>query len=389
MNYQWNPACLTRVFALPAEVVDRHIRLAGSAQLKVLLWLSCRGEGEFDPAACSAAIGLSPADCSDALQYWVACGLLRPAQMTAPQEAAPGPGGQEEPYNRAEEQPAAEPSSRTADRRSADCRSADCRSRSAGAGGQEESYNRSDEQPAAEPSSRIADRRSAGPGPRPRAVKPSLQEVLQRQKENPDFAYLLDTTSARLGRPISHGDMETLLYLYETAGLPIEVILMVVGYAVSAGKLNMRYVEKVALDWADRGIDTMAAAEEYLCALERRDAAAKRVQSLLGLERSFTVGQMEQVEKWVCLWKLPDSLIALAARVCREKIGKFQCTYVDRILEGWHQEGIDSAEKAEALISRSKAKAKGAAPVENSSLDLDEYEQRVADYVPVYKKRNA
>ena len=124
MNYQWNPACLTRVFALPAEVVDRHIRLAGSAQLKVLLWLSCRGEGEFDPAACSAAIGLSPADCSDALQYWVACGLLRPAQMTAPQEDAPGAGGQEEPYNRAEERPAAAPSSRIADRRSADRRSA-------------------------------------------------------------------------------------------------------------------------------------------------------------------------------------------------------------------------------------------------------------------------
>ena len=30
--YRWNPDSMTRVFALPAQVVDKHIRLAGSAQ---------------------------------------------------------------------------------------------------------------------------------------------------------------------------------------------------------------------------------------------------------------------------------------------------------------------------------------------------------------------
>lgn len=28
--YRWNPDSMTRVFALPAQVVDKHIRLAGS-----------------------------------------------------------------------------------------------------------------------------------------------------------------------------------------------------------------------------------------------------------------------------------------------------------------------------------------------------------------------
>lgn len=61
--------------------------------------------------------------------------------------------------------------------------------------------------------------------------------------------------------------METLLYLYDTAGLPAEVILMVIEYAVGAGKYHMRYIEKVALDWADRGIDTIDKAEQHLCPL--------------------------------------------------------------------------------------------------------------------------
>ena len=34
--YRWNPDSMTRVFALPAQVVDKHIRLAGAKQLKVL-----------------------------------------------------------------------------------------------------------------------------------------------------------------------------------------------------------------------------------------------------------------------------------------------------------------------------------------------------------------
>ena len=38
MNYTLRPELLGDIFAVPAAVVDEHIRLAGSAQLKVLLW---------------------------------------------------------------------------------------------------------------------------------------------------------------------------------------------------------------------------------------------------------------------------------------------------------------------------------------------------------------
>ena len=108
---------------------------------------------------------------------------------------------------------------------------------------------------------------------RPAAVKPQMQDVVRRQKDDAEFAYLLETASARLGRAITNGDMETLLYLYETAGLPAEVILMVIVYTVSMGKGHMRYIEKTALSWADNGIDTIDKAEQYLCRLDRRDQA--------------------------------------------------------------------------------------------------------------------
>ena len=91
MEYRWNVEAMGEVFALPAAVVDKHIRLAGSAQLKVLLWLSRAGGGVFDPDSCGKAIGLSAADCTDALQYWMETGILVPADTCAGPAANPAP----------------------------------------------------------------------------------------------------------------------------------------------------------------------------------------------------------------------------------------------------------------------------------------------------------
>ena len=328
MEVRWNGEALGEVFVLPAAVVDRHIRLAGSAQLKVLLWLSRAGGGAFDAEACGRAIGLSAADCADALQYWVETGILVAAGSPGP--AAPAPTVPARP-------------------------------------------------PKADPSPGPAPARTA----RPRAVKPQMPEVIARRESSGEFGYLLDTVSARFGRPLSPGDMETLLYLYDGAGLPAEVILMVVAYAAAEEKLNIRYIEKVALDWADKGIVTIAAAEGHLCRLEHRRDAWARVQSLCELAKTATAAAMEAAAKWIYDWKMDEALIRLAYDRCVEKTGKFQYKYMDRILEGWHLDGVDTPEKALAGETAAKRKAKAG---KDTSMDLDVYEHMVMQYVPVYRK---
>lgn len=328
MEVRWNGEALGEVFVLPAAVVDRHIRLAGSAQLKVLLWLSRTGGGAFDADACGRAIGLSAADCTDALQYWVETGIL--VASGSPDSAAPAPAVPAPPQKEARP-------SRTEPVRAA----------------------------------------------RPRAVKPQMPEVIARRENSGEFGYLLDTVSARFGRPLSPGDMETLLYLYDGAGLPAEVILMVVAYAAAEVKLNIRYIEKVALDWADKGIVTIAAAEEHLCRLEHRRDAWARVQSLCELAKTATAGAMEAAAKWLYDWRVDEGLVRLAYDRCVEKTGKFQYKYMDRILEGWHLDGVDTPEKALAGEAAAKKKTKAG---KDTSMDLDAYENMVMQYVPVYRK---
>lgn len=332
MKYRLNPEHLGNIFAVPAVVADQHIKLAGSAQLKVLLWLLRSGQGVFDAALCSKAIGLPPADCTDALQYWIATGVIL---------KEPGQGGL----------PAQSP----------------------------DSHAPADDSPA-----QAQERVEIRAVPRPRPVKPSLKEVIKRQKENAEFAYLLNTASARLGRPINNGEMETLLYLFDSAGLPVEVILMVIEYAVAEGKANIRYIEKVALDWADRGITTITAAEQYLCAMERRREAWEKLSALLEIVHSPTIAQSEAAEKWIFEWQMDERLLKLAYDKTVKATGKFNSNYMMKIIEQWRANGIDTYEKAAAEYEKSKSKGRRK---KETSFDLDEYESMVSEFTPIYNKK--
>ena len=320
-EYFWNAALMRRVFAVPEEVVDRHLRLAGTIQWKVLLWLSRNG-GAFEAAACAKATGERESDCRDALQYWIAAGVLE--SDGAPVASAPAP------TPTPVEVPAVQPAPK--------------------------------------------------PTARPKVTKPQMTEVIRRQKKDEEFGGLLVEVGARMGRPLSNGDAETMLYLYDTVGLPAAVILMVVGYAAQTERLNMRYIEKVALDWVDRGIQTMEAAEEHLCYLERCEQAVLRVQAVCQLAKPLTgAAVLRAAEKWICQWHITDEVLAEAYAVCLEKTGKFETRYLDRVLENWHSQGADTPDKVAELTGKKPKKQPTAANTE--------YENMIEQYVPVYKKK--
>ena len=219
---------------------------------------------------------------------------------------------------------------------------------------------------------------------RPAAVKPRAQDVLEYQKQHADFSLFLEAASARLGKPLSHGDTATLLYLLDTVGLSGDVILLEIAYAVSLGKGNMRYVEKLALDWADRELTTLSAVDEHIVYLERCRVVGDRVEQLVLPPRPFTTVQRETAVKWVEDWHISDELLRLAAAIAHEnavKAGRF-VAYMDGILHRWQAEGIDTPAKAEAARLSGKKKGAAATNPEQSSLDMDDFDAALLRYRP-------
>lgn len=225
---------------------------------------------------------------------------------------------------------------------------------------------------------------------RPAAVKPQVREVLAYQKAHPEFATLVEAASARLGKAIGHGDTATLLYLLDTVGLPMEVILTEIAYAVSIGKANMRYIEKIALDWADRELTTLQAVDDHIHYLERCRKAALRVETLLSLPRALTVAQSQLAEKWLEQWRVAEEMVKKAAAISEEKTGKFNPGYMDKILEQWQADGIDTPEKLTAVatsVAGHKRRSAAATNPEESSLDTEGFEAALRQYTPTFKKK--
>ncbi len=344
MAYFWNPTALGAVFALPAAAADRaNLRLAGAAQLKVLLWFA--RAGRFDPEACAADTAVPASDCEDAMRFWVERGVLTAADAAedtstknAPAEAAPAP---------TETVPAA---------------------------------------PApALPPLTVA----------PEKPRPQFPDVVARQKSSPDFDYLLRTAEQRLGRPLTHGEMETFLYIYDSVGLPAEVILMILVNAVRQDKVRIKtglkkYLEKIATDWAERGIVTIAAAEQEFCREERLAAARERVHTLFLPDRTPTLLQAEAMVRWTDEWGFSEDVLQVAFERCRAATGKFQSGYMDRILESWHLDGITTPDEARATSeTRRTRRARPLLSDDDTPAETpDEYERAAAAYRPVYHKKD-
>ncbi len=224
------------------------------------------------------------------------------------------------------------------------------------------------------------------PQARPAAVKPTMREVLDYQKHNPAFSTLVEAASARLGKPIGHGDTATLLYLHNTVGLPMEVILMEIAYAVSIGKPNMRYVEKLALDWSDRDIATVAAVDGHIRYLDACEQAGKTVGTLLAAPRPLSVAQSQLAEKWLDQWQFSHDMLLKAADITREKLPNVTpafLSYMDKILERWYSEGITTPDSIPAPPPPKK-KGVAATNPEESSLEFDDFEQELLRYRPKF-----
>lgn len=218
---------------------------------------------------------------------------------------------------------------------------------------------------------------------RPAAVKPRLQEVLEYQRQHPDFRDFLEAASATLGKPVSHGDTATLLYLLDTVGLSDRVILLEIAYAVSIGKGNMRYIEKMALNWADEEITTFEAVDAHVRRLEACRKAGDKVEALLQLKVPLTAPQCEMAMRWTEEWHFSDEMLCRAAAITTEKTGKFSPGYMHKILERWHLEGVDTPDKIAAIPTGKKGAA--ATNPEQTSLDVEGFEQSLLRYRPKFK----
>jgi len=345
LQYSWSGTHAFETAAIPKAAGDK-LRMASAAQIKVLLWLACAGQGRFDANACAATCGVSPAVCEECLQYWVQEGLVTVSGSAAVRTAvAPAPSVEVK----------SEPTP-----------------------------------PVAMPAPLLAGDPSA-------AQRATRDEALRVKAEDPSFSMLLDTAASKLGKILSPSDLTMFLYLYRELALPPEVILMVIGYAVQNGKGKIAYIEKTALGWHEEGIRTFEAAEAHIRRLEQCKDAWERMSDRYDLSTVRpTFAQKDTVRRWIFEWELPHEVIDEIVACTKEKTGKLQFAYADRLAERLYAGGVTTAQAAREELSSAKSTEKPktsrarmkTATDRAPSYDMAEYEKLVKRHRPTPPKED-
>lgn len=200
-------------------------------------------------------------------------------------------------------------------------------------------------------------------------------------RQNESVAELFFITERYLGRTLNATDINTILYLYDTLEFNADLIEYLVEYCVTKGHTSIRYIEKVALGWADSNITTV---EEAKQAAGLRSQAYFAVMKALGISgRNLVPSETEFIEKWKKEYGFSNELISEACQRTIQAIHQPSFEYTDSILNNWSKNKIRSKDDIAKLDAAYQSKKKTAAPAAQGNASknkFNNFKQRTYDY---------
>lgn len=199
---------------------------------------------------------------------------------------------------------------------------------------------------------------------------------LDRLQGDGEFSQLLYVAGQYMGRLLKPQDADMLAYLYDTLRMPSDVIEYVIEYCVQNRHNSIRYMETVALNWHEKGIDTVAKAKAWT---EHFNQDAFAVMKAFGInDRRPGNTEWDTIERWYKTWGFSRQMVVEACNRTMEAIHKPSFQYADRILEEWHKNGLRTLEEVAGAESRRKRPA--AETKKRSNNQFHNFEERQTDY---------
>lgn len=326
MSYSVNPLLFKSIFAVPTELVDKHIRLANEHQLKVLLWILRNQPDAPNIDEMCKALKIDRSDAEDYLQYWILTGVIKADD--------PKPNSKTHIENFEQIEP------------------------------QKEEIKIETNHSLPEPAV---------------ASKPSSVEIAKRIDESPEIGHLFNEAQQKLGKTIGYDGQCTLLSVHDHYGLPIEVLFMLIDYCVSVGKTNYAYIEAVGRDWGTREIDTLDKAAQQISLLRKANGLWKEFSEAVGIKTPRpTTKQIEFLRRWSDEWKFSLDMIILAYEEMANHTGSLSFGYINKVLMNWHSKGFKTpadVEKFELQNKESSASRKSSNS-SSASYDLNDFKNQ-------------
>ncbi len=217
------------------------------------------------------------------------------------------------------------------------------------------------------------------------------EELDMYADKNADVKALFEMAQSKLKRLMTYSDLSSVFSLYHWLGLKMEVIGLLLDFCVERGHRNMRYIERVAIDWCESGINTIEAAKDRINAY---NGDYRQIMKAMGQSsREPVESEIEYIKKWTDDYKMPLDIIELACSRTVMAIGKPSFNYADKILLSWHKSGaktLSDVEKIDKIFAESKKQTQTIPDMPKQSTNragnkFTNYSQREYDYDEIEK----
>ncbi len=170
-------------------------------------------------------------------------------------------------------------------------------------------------------------------------VKPNYSaDDLKAFKEQEDTAEIIFIAESYLGKTLSPADIRSLLFITDVLEFSTDLIDYLLAYCVDKDKKSFRYIETVAIKWAEQGITTP---EEAKAESGRYDKSVYTVMRALGKSNNMpTPKEAEYVKRWTNEFGFSTDIILEACTRSVMSTDKNRFAYTDSILKNWRQAGV-------------------------------------------------
>lgn len=214
--------------------------------------------------------------------------------------------------------------------------------------------------------------------------KPSYSaDQLSAFKNKENIRQLFFIAESYMGRQLSVSDMKSILYLSDCLHFSDDLIDYLLQYCVDRGKKDFKYIEAVAINWAQSGVTTPKQAEKFAA---KYDKSVYTIMKELGKNNTPTKKELEYIIRWTKEYGFSQDIIAIACERTVLATDSHRFEYAEGILSNWKKEDVHhksdiqriDAQYQKSRQSRSTSSAASSSQV--SSNRFNQFAQRSYDY---------
>lgn len=201
-------------------------------------------------------------------------------------------------------------------------------------------------------------------------IKPSLDPDALLNTSQSETKEIMTAAEKCFGKMLSPKDVDSIMNVKHYYSFPSSVLAAMLGYLEGFERKSIALIERTAIDWYEKEINTLEKAHEYIRVLEENKERYKALASVLGIfGRNLTKKEKEFADKWHNLYSL--EAIKEAYEKTIDQTGKISFAYMNTILEG-------KTEKPSSYQSGGKkVKASG----------FNNFEQKASDFEEIKRKK--